>query len=424
MAPPAQNRGPRQAGQPRGRVKRTKRPLDELERFCVSFLEKMTVLGAVPFEGAVSKIENVTGILLYRSGQFQVQMFAVPEGTIIPEHTHPNVDSIEVYMGGNIHFSHSGKYSYDGAFLIPDGGPLGLAKKRGNLIRVRPNDIHGGVFGKGGGVFLSVQHWLNGVTPHCVAADYDGITMASTIWRMSSTARRGPRRSSAPRMPRTSNTNRGTRATARQPQSDWPAERRAMVERQLRARGIHDVAVLNAFLEVPREAFVNEDVAHLAYGDHPLPIEARQTISQPYIVALMIEAADIRADQRVLEIGSGSGYAAAVMSRIAGRVVGVERHRELADLSRERLARLGCSNIEIVEGDGTLGWPDEAPYDAILVAASGSDVPPSLVDQLAPGGRLVMPIGAPGDVQRLILVTKDGKGRSTAVTLARCASCH
>lgn len=177
VAQRAQNPGPRRDGQPRGRVRRPNRPLDELERFCFSFLEKMTVLGAVPFDGAVSKIENVTGILLYRMGQFQVQMFAVPEGTIIPEHTHPNVDSIEVYMGGNIHFSHSGKYSYDADMLRASASPLGLAKKRGNLIRVRPNDVHGGVFGKGGGVFLSVQHWLNGVKPHCVAADYDGITM-------------------------------------------------------------------------------------------------------------------------------------------------------------------------------------------------------------------------------------------------------
>ena len=192
---------------------------------------------------------------------------------------------------------------------------------------------------------------------------------------------------------------------------EFAAERRAMVERQLRARGIRDDALLAAFLTVPREAFVASELAHLAYGDHPLPIETGQTISQPYIVALMVEAAGIKAGQRVLEVGSGSGYAAAVISRIAERVVGVERHRELADLSRERLAQLGFSNIEIVEGDGTLGWPAEAPYDAILVAASGREVPPSLVDQLAPGGRLVMPIGGPGDVQRLILVTNNAEGR-------------
>lgn len=160
-------------GQGRG----PKRKLDELETFCRNFLQKMPVLGAVPFEGAVHMIQDVTSILLYRHGQFQVQLFAVPEGTIIPEHTHPNVDSIEVYMGGNIHFSHSGKYMYDAASLVANSGPFKLAAKRGATIRVRPNDVHGGVFGEGGGVFLSVQHWLNGVKPHCVAADYEGITM-------------------------------------------------------------------------------------------------------------------------------------------------------------------------------------------------------------------------------------------------------
>ena len=151
--------------------------MDELESFCASFLKKMPVLGAVPFNGAVSRIQDVTAVLLYRRDQFQVQMFAVPEGTIIPEHTHPNVDSIEVYVGGNIHFSHSGKYIYPKDRLFANDGPLGLASRRGTTIRVRPNDVHGGVFGEGGGVFLSVQHWLNGVRPHCVAADYNGITM-------------------------------------------------------------------------------------------------------------------------------------------------------------------------------------------------------------------------------------------------------
>jgi len=151
--------------------------VDELEGFCNWFLKNMPVLGAVPFAGAVSKIQDVTGILLYRKDQFQVQMFAVPEGTIIPEHTHPNVDSIEVYVGGNIMFSHSGKYIFPKGEVQALTGPLGCANKRGATIRVRPNDVHGGVFGEGGGVFLSVQHWLNGVKPHCVSADYDGLTM-------------------------------------------------------------------------------------------------------------------------------------------------------------------------------------------------------------------------------------------------------
>ena len=136
----------------------------------------MPVIGAVPFQNAVWKIQDVTSILLYRKGQFQVQMFAVPEHTIVPEHTHPNVDSIEVYVGGNIAFSHSGKYIVPKDTIVPKG-PLGLCSRRGLRVRVRPNDVHGGVVGEGGGVFLSVQHWLNGVEPHCVAADYTGLAM-------------------------------------------------------------------------------------------------------------------------------------------------------------------------------------------------------------------------------------------------------
>ncbi|NUR45002.1 MAG: protein-L-isoaspartate(D-aspartate) O-methyltransferase [Sphingomonas sp.] len=183
-----------------------------------------------------------------------------------------------------------------------------------------------------------------------------------------------------------------------------------MVERQLRLRGIHEPEILEAFRAVPREAFVGPGYAHLAYGDHPLPIEAQQTISQPYIVGLMIEAAAIKPGDTVLEVGSGSGYAAAVISRIASKVVGIERQHDLVEVSRERLARLGYDNVEIVEGDGTRGWPDGAPYDAIFAAASGSHVPQSLLDQLKIGGRLVMPLGGPGWVQKLVAVTKQADG--------------
>jgi hypothetical protein len=151
--------------------------LDQLEKFCAWFLKEMPVIGAVPFAGAVSKVEDVTSILLYRRGQFQVQMFALQPGTIIPEHTHPNVDTIQVYVGGNIHFSHSGKYVYPQDGVFAKDGPLKCANKRGMTMRVRPNDLHGAVVGEGGGVFMAVQHWLNGVEPHCVGSDYEGVTM-------------------------------------------------------------------------------------------------------------------------------------------------------------------------------------------------------------------------------------------------------
>jgi protein-L-isoaspartate(D-aspartate) O-methyltransferase len=192
--------------------------------------------------------------------------------------------------------------------------------------------------------------------------------------------------------------------------ADYAAEREAMVERQLKSRGIRDERILDAFLEVPREAFVSPEYTHLAYGDHPLPIEAGQTISQPYIVALMIEAADMATGDKVLEVGAGSGYAAAVISRIAGKVIAIERQHDLVEVARERLKRLGYGNVTIVEGDGTKGRADEAPFDAILAAASGSHVPQTLIDQLAPDGRLVMPVGSPGWVQELVKVTKRPDG--------------
>ena len=192
--------------------------------------------------------------------------------------------------------------------------------------------------------------------------------------------------------------------------TDFASEREAMVERQLRRRGITEPDILDAFRAVPREAFVSDRHAHLAYGDHPLPIEANQTISQPYIVALMIQAAGIRRGDKVLEIGAGSGYAAAVISRIAGRVIGIERQHDLVEVARERLKRLGFDNVEIVEGDGTKGCRDHAPFDAILAAASGSHVPRPLVEQLAPDGCIVMPVGEPGWVQELVKVTKQENG--------------
>jgi protein-L-isoaspartate(D-aspartate) O-methyltransferase len=193
--------------------------------------------------------------------------------------------------------------------------------------------------------------------------------------------------------------------------TDFAAEREAMVERQIESRGIREPTILEAFRSVPREEFLADEYRDLAYGDHPIPIEAGQTISQPYIVALMIHAAEIKCGDRVLEVGAGSGYAAAVMSRIAGEVIAMERQTELVAVAQERMQRLGYDNVRIVEGDGTRGWPGEAPYDAILAAASGSHVPPAWVEQLTDGGRIVMPVGDPGWVQKLVKVTKGPAGK-------------
>ncbi|WP_332811786.1 protein-L-isoaspartate(D-aspartate) O-methyltransferase [Sphingomonas sp.] len=189
---------------------------------------------------------------------------------------------------------------------------------------------------------------------------------------------------------------------------DFAAERNRMVKRQVAARGIMGHRLLDAMREVPREAFVPAHLEEFAYEDSPLPIEADQTISQPYIVALMIEAAEISPTDRVLEIGAGSGYAAAVMGRVAKQVIAIERHQELADLARARIERLGYPNVEIRHGDGSKGCPQEAPFDAILAAASGSHVPEVLLAQLVIGGRLVMPIGEPYSVQSLVKVTRVG----------------
>ena len=193
--------------------------------------------------------------------------------------------------------------------------------------------------------------------------------------------------------------------------TDYAAEREAMIERQIASRGIHEPAILEAFRSVPREEFLSPEYADLAYGDHPLPIEAGQTISQPYIVALMIHAAEMKAGDNVLEVGAGSGYAAAVMSRIAGQVTAIERRPELVKVAQGRMQRLGFDNVRIVEGDGTRGWEPEAPYDAILAAASGSHIPPAWIDQLADGGRIVMPVGEPSFIQKLIKVTKGPAGK-------------
>ena len=192
--------------------------------------------------------------------------------------------------------------------------------------------------------------------------------------------------------------------------SDFTMLRERMIDRQIAARGLDDPKLLAAFRAVPREEFISGDYASYAYQDSPLPIESGQTISQPYIVALTIDAAGIGPGDKVLEVGAGSGYAAAVIGQIAGEVIAIERHHELVELARGRMERLGYGNVRVVEGDGTLGWPTEAPFDAIVAAASGSHVPQSWIAQLKPGGRIVVPLGDPGSIQSLVKVTKTEDG--------------
>lgn len=186
--------------------------------------------------------------------------------------------------------------------------------------------------------------------------------------------------------------------------------RRQMVERQLAARGITDPRILDAMRRVPRDAFVAKDLVEFAYEDTPLPIEESQTISQPFIVALMIEALDLTSDDRVLEIGTGSGYAAAVLAEIAREVYTVERHGSLAATARKRLKALGYTNIFVRHGDGTRGWAEHAPYDAIVVAAGGPEIPEPLMNQLAIGGTLVIPTGPAPRLQTLMRVRRTEEG--------------
>jgi protein-L-isoaspartate(D-aspartate) O-methyltransferase len=179
-----------------------------------------------------------------------------------------------------------------------------------------------------------------------------------------------------------------------------------MIDYQLAARGLHDQSVLDAVNAVPREEFVPTDLVEFAYSDAPLPIAASQTISQPYIVALMSAALELKPGERVLEVGTGSGYAAAVLAEITTDVYTIERHKILADTARSRLEELGYRNIQVLYGDGTLGWPEHAPFDAIVVAAGGPDVPESLKEQLAIGGRLVIPVGSSLRTQKLLRVRR------------------
>jgi protein-L-isoaspartate(D-aspartate) O-methyltransferase len=183
-----------------------------------------------------------------------------------------------------------------------------------------------------------------------------------------------------------------------------------MVEEQLERRGIASKEVLDAMRKVPREEFVEEDYREAAYSDRPLPIGEGQTISQPYVVAMMVEALNLRRDDKVLDIGTGSGYAAAVLSLLVDEVYSMERIEALAEKARRRCERLGYDNIHIRHADGTMGWVEEAPFDGIVAAAAGPTVPQSICDQLAPGGRLVIPVGERLGMQRMIRITRAEEG--------------
>ena len=187
---------------------------------------------------------------------------------------------------------------------------------------------------------------------------------------------------------------------------DLERARRRMLDRDLVGRGISDPRVLRAMATVPRERFVGQEQVAWAYDDAPLPIGEGQTISQPYIVARMAEALALASTDRVLEIGTGSGYAAAVLAEIAAEVFTVERIAALADRARRRLAGLGYDSVHVRVGDGTLGWPEHAPYDAIVATAGGPDVPAALLEQLAIGGSLVMPVGPLLHGQRLVRIMR------------------
>ena len=203
------------------------------------------------------------------------------------------------------------------------------------------------------------------------------------------------------------------------PVSERTAERNAMVEQQLRRRGIRDQRVLHAMAAVPRHAFVREADQEHAYEDRPLPIGHGQTISQPYMVAFMMEALELRGGERVLEVGAGSGYQAAVLAQLAAHVDTVEREPELAGAAQARLRELGLDKVvRVIVGDGSLGYPEGAPYNAIVVAAAAPSVPPAYMEQLAEGGRLVIPVGGL-DYQEVRQIRKVA-GQAVTRTLGHC----
>ncbi|MBC8249181.1 MAG: protein-L-isoaspartate(D-aspartate) O-methyltransferase [Anaerolineales bacterium] len=198
------------------------------------------------------------------------------------------------------------------------------------------------------------------------------------------------------------------RGKARSSSTDHEKEREHMVESQLVRRGIKDKRVLDAMRQVPRHLFVPKDMRDLAYCDGPLPIGQGQTISQPYIVALMTELLELAGQEKVLELGTGSGYQAAILSRLVCQVYSVERHAALAEQAEKVLSQLGYDNVMISVGDGTLGWPEHSPYEAIIVTAAAPDIPQPLTDQLTDGGHLVAPVGSRWS-QVLVKVKRQGE---------------
>lgn len=201
---------------------------------------------------------------------------------------------------------------------------------------------------------------------------------------------------------------------------DWETERRAMVERQLRRRGIRDPRLLQAMGEIPREEFVPPDLRVMAYGDAPVQIGWGQTISQPYMTALMAQELELTGTETVLEVGAGSGYAAAVLASLAARVVAVEIVEPLAQLARHHLERAGrCANVTVVEADGGFGYAPFAPFDAISVAAAAPEIPAALLEQLKDPGRLVIPVGTRDDQELRVLTKRGGRMEQRVPTLCQ-----
>jgi len=201
--------------------------------------------------------------------------------------------------------------------------------------------------------------------------------------------------------------------------TDFQSARESMVSTQLRARGIVDPRVLDAMLLVPRHEFVAESYRDASYEDHPLPIGEGQTISQPYVVAVMLELLQLTGNEKALEIGTGSGYVTALLSQLAAQVFSIERHADLAANAAETLARLGYTNVQVLTGDGSLGLPAEAPFDVILVSAAASSIPSPLLEQLRDGGRMVIPVGS-FEAQVLQFIRKiDGQPRITLLEPVR-----